>query len=98
MLQIIGKQDILLYRHNHQVRIRKLEFQDIINNENFKNGDDMNDFNIMKQIGLSVVPSDGNEKIKNISDYICKTKGGNGAFRELVDLILENYNFKKTKT
>ena len=29
-------------------------------------GDDVNDFNIMKQIGLSAVPSDGNEKIKNI--------------------------------
>ena len=60
-------------------------------------GDDMNDFNIMKQIGLSAVPSDGNEKIKNISDYVCRTKGGNGAFRELVDLILANYNFKKSK-
>ena len=59
-------------------------------------GDDVNDFNIMKQIGLSAVPSDGNEKIKNISDYICKTKGGDGAFRELVDLILSNYNFKRS--
>ena len=60
-------------------------------------GDDVNDFNIMKQVGLSAVPSDGNEKIKNISDYVCKTKGGDGAFRELVDLILSNYNFKKSK-
>ena len=59
-------------------------------------GDDVNDFNIMKQIGLSAVPSDGNEKIKNISDYVCKTKGGDGAFRELVDLILSNYNFKRS--
>ena len=32
-------------------------------------GDDVNDFNIMKQIGLSAVPSDGNEKIKNISNF-----------------------------
>ena len=59
-------------------------------------GDDVNDFNIMKQIGLSAVPSDGNEKIKNISDYICKTKGGDGAFRELVDLILSNYDFNRS--
>ena len=59
-------------------------------------GDDVNDFNIMKQIGLSAVPSDGNEKIKNISDYVCKTKGGDGAFRELVDLILSNYDFNRS--
>ena len=59
-------------------------------------GDDVNDFNIMKQIGLSAVPSDGNEKNKNISDYISKTKGGDLAFRELVDLILSNYNFKRS--
>jgi len=51
-------------------------------------GDDVNDYEIMKNVGLSVTPNDGIEKIKKISDYICKKNGGEGAFREMVDLIL----------
>lgn len=42
----------------------------------------------MKKIGFSCAPSDCNDKVKTIADYICSKKGGNGAFRELVDLIL----------
>lgn len=51
-------------------------------------GDDLNDLKIMKEVGLTAAPKDGNEKIRKISDYVCETKGGDGAFREFVDLIL----------
>jgi len=51
-------------------------------------GDDVNDLEIMKQVGLSASPSDGMDFIKHISDYICKNRSGNGAFRELAELII----------
>ena len=51
-------------------------------------GDDINDIAIMNKIGFSCAPSDCNDKVKTIADYICSKKGENGAFRELVDLIL----------
>ncbi len=51
-------------------------------------GDDVNDYKIMKKVGLSCAPNDAVDKIKNISDYICKLKGGEGAFREMAELIL----------
>jgi len=51
-------------------------------------GDDVNDISIMKKIGFSCAPLDSNEKVKKMVNYICSTKGGNGAFRELADLIL----------
>jgi 3-deoxy-D-manno-octulosonate 8-phosphate phosphatase (KDO 8-P phosphatase) len=54
-------------------------------------GDDVNDLQIMKEIGFKVAPYDAVEKIKEISDYLCTLKGGEGAFRELSDLILK-YN------
>jgi len=51
-------------------------------------GDDVNDISIMKKIGFSCAPLDCNNKVKKVVDYVCSTTGGNGAFRELVDLIL----------
>jgi len=54
-------------------------------------GDDVNDFEIMRKVGFSCTPNDGIQKIKSISDYICTTKGGHGAFREISDLILKFY-------
>ena len=32
--------------------------------------------------------SESNLRFKKIADYICKSRGGEGAFREFVDLIL----------
>ena len=55
-------------------------------------GDDVNDLQIMKEIGFKVAPYDAVEKIKEISDYLCTLKGGEGAFRELSDLILKYNN------
>ncbi|MGB5530403.1 MAG: HAD-IIIA family hydrolase [Ignavibacteriaceae bacterium] len=51
-------------------------------------GDDANDYELMKLIGFKVTPADGMNFIKYISDYVCENIGGNGAFRELAELIL----------
>jgi len=59
-------------------------------------GDDVNDLKIMKLVGLSASPSDATKPVKLISDLKCKKNGGDGAFREFVDFILENgFKFKK---
>lgn len=57
-------------------------------------GDDVNDLEIMNFVGLTACPVDAMVFIKDISDYICDTKGGNGAFREFAELILalKEYN------
>tara|TARA_Y100000996_G_scaffold408538_2_gene387757 strand:- start:11 stop:541 length:531 start_codon:yes stop_codon:yes gene_type:complete len=60
-------------------------------------GDDMNDYNIMKEVGFSITPNDGINNIKKISNYICKLNGGEGVLREAIDLILFNKNLKKSK-
>ena len=57
-------------------------------------GDDVNDLEIMNKVGFKATPSDGMDFIKNIADYICKNKSGNGAFRELAELII-SFNAKK---
>lgn len=51
-------------------------------------GDDSNDFEIMQLCGFTATPADGMKFIKDISDYVCETKAGYGAFREFAELIL----------
>lgn len=52
-------------------------------------GDDWNDYPIFKRAGLSAAPIDADEAIKPFVDYITTNKGGHGAVREFIDLILK---------
>ena len=56
-------------------------------------GDDLNDFKIMKQVGLPIAVNNAVPEIKKISKYVTKARGGEGAVREAVEFIL-----KKEKT
>lgn len=58
-------------------------------------GDDINDIPLLKLAGFSVTPFDGIKEAKYACDYVCNAKGGNGAFRELVDLILQAKSLTK---
>ena len=60
----------------------------MVSNEIAYIGDDVNDQKLLEKIGLAVTPNDGIVQLKQISDYVCLKNGGNGAFRELADLIL----------
>ena len=51
-------------------------------------GDDVNDYEIMSNIGFSAAPNDAVEKICNSVDYVCKLNGGHGAFREFAEIII----------
>jgi len=53
-------------------------------------GDDINDVELLKVVGLSACPFDGADQAKDVCDYICSKSGGNAAFRELAELILAN--------
>ena len=53
-------------------------------------GDDVNDIEALKAVGLSACPKDAVESVGSIVDYVCKKEGGRGAFRELADLILKS--------
>ena len=53
-------------------------------------GDDVNDLEIMKRIGFSATPSDGIKEALKVVDYRCNSKGGGGAFREIVDLLIQS--------
>jgi len=53
-------------------------------------GDDINDLESMKSVGLSIAVGDAVEEVKSIASIILKTIGGAGAFREFVDLLISS--------
>jgi 3-deoxy-D-manno-octulosonate 8-phosphate phosphatase (KDO 8-P phosphatase) len=52
-------------------------------------GDDTNDLEIMKLVGLSACPADAMNFNIKIAHYVCENKGGEGAFREFAEFIIK---------
>lgn len=51
-------------------------------------GDDVNDLEALKAVGFSATPADGLPQVRKVVDYVCRLKGGEGAVRELAEMIL----------
>lgn len=51
-------------------------------------GDDVIDLPVMHQVGLACAVSDADPRIKKYADYVTTATGGNGAVREVCELIL----------
>ncbi|MFM8741748.1 MAG: HAD hydrolase family protein, partial [Cytophagales bacterium] len=51
-------------------------------------GDDINDEEIMKQVGLCACPGDAMSFARRVAHYVCTTNGGHGAFREFAELMI----------
>lgn len=51
-------------------------------------GDDINDQEIMENVGFSICPSDSSNQILNIAHIILKSKGGDACLREFVERYL----------
>ena len=53
-------------------------------------GDDLNDVDILNVVGFSALTKNSPIKNRIKVDYITNKKGGDGAFREFVDIILKD--------
>jgi YrbI family 3-deoxy-D-manno-octulosonate 8-phosphate phosphatase len=52
-------------------------------------GDDIHDCDVLRAVGLAVVVQDATRLPRSLAHYITRAKGGEGAVRELCELILE---------
>ena len=52
-------------------------------------GDDLLDLPVIQAAGVGVAVADAVAEVKNAADYVCKTIGGEGAIREVSELILK---------
>lgn len=55
-------------------------------------GDDLNDIPVKAHVGLLISPSDAVKPFRLVSDFLLSAKGGQGAFRELAELLLRSKN------
>jgi 3-deoxy-D-manno-octulosonate 8-phosphate phosphatase (KDO 8-P phosphatase) len=51
-------------------------------------GDDVNDLGAMEIAGLSAAPADAQPAVRKLAQFVTSANGGNGAVREVVDLLL----------
>jgi len=52
-------------------------------------GDDLVDIPVMRKVGLSIAVADAHERVKQFSDWTTKHKGGQGAVRDVCELLMD---------
>ena len=52
-------------------------------------GDDIPDYEVMRQAGIAVCPADAANEIKEVSDYISDKNGGDGCARDIIEQTLK---------
>jgi len=52
-------------------------------------GDDVLDLPVITRVGLSATPADGVEEVRARVHYVSRARGGHGAVREFIELILK---------
>jgi 3-deoxy-D-manno-octulosonate 8-phosphate phosphatase (KDO 8-P phosphatase) len=92
-LKLLGVTDVYLNSHT------KLEhFNSFMKKYNLNKsdilymGDDIPDFEVMKNAGVAVCPSDADSEIKQIAAYISDKKGGEGCVRDVIEQVLRLHN------
>ncbi len=80
----------------------KLEkFKEILQKEDIKFcesayiGDDINDVSILKRVGYSFTPNDATSYAKNIAKIVLSRNGGNGAVREMIEILFRECDLKE---
>ena len=56
-------------------------------------GDDLNDVSALRAVGFSATPANGRAPVQDVVQYVCTARGGEGAVREVADLILAARGF-----
>jgi 3-deoxy-D-manno-octulosonate 8-phosphate phosphatase (KDO 8-P phosphatase) len=79
----------------HQGVLTKLEaYEQILRDEELTDaqvaymGDDVMDLAVLGRAGLSAAPADAAGEVRERVDWVSRAEGGNGAVRELIELVL----------
>jgi len=58
-------------------------------------GDDLNDYKMLRSVGRSFTPKDGAKEIRELVDTVLTSKGGDGAVREMIDILVDEGDLKE---
>ena len=86
----IGMEDIYLSSFNKTERFQMLlEKYNLAREEVLYMGDDIPDYEVMKQVGLPCCPRDAAPEIREISLYISHLDGGKGCVRDVIEQVMK---------
>jgi 3-deoxy-D-manno-octulosonate 8-phosphate phosphatase (KDO 8-P phosphatase) len=60
-------------------------------------GNDINDLEAMKFIGIPVSPADAHDSVRKICKYVTKSRGGDGVIRDLLDILINENLISESK-
>jgi len=58
-------------------------------------GDDLNDYNMLSKVGRSFTPNNGVKEIQSIVNTTLACQGGEGAVREMIDILVDENDQKE---
>lgn len=89
----------LAIRIVHQSAQTKLDtYEQILRDHQFADaevaymGDDLLDLPVLARVGLSTAPADAADEVRRRVHWVSRARGGDGAVRELVELVLRAQN------
>ncbi len=88
--QALGVEYVFENRWNKQEAMRYLKEQKNWKSEKIAYiGDDLNDLPVFDEVGIKVAVADAVEEVKEQADIVLQSKGGQGALRELLEIVLK---------
>jgi len=92
-LKLLGVKDIYLNSRSKLEHYRNfLDKYKLAGKEVLYMGDDIPDYEVMRESGIAVCPADADSEIKQISVYISDKKGGEGCVRDIIEQVLRLHN------
>ncbi|MCW3084333.1 MAG: 3-deoxy-D-manno-octulosonate 8-phosphate phosphatase [Bacteroidetes bacterium] len=86
----LGITDVYLGAHAKLDTYKEyLEIYNVNPDEVLYMGDDLPDYEVMKQIGVPTCPADAVQEIKGISIYVSHHNGGRGAVRDVIEQVMK---------
>jgi len=89
----------------YQRALKKIEaYEDLLSKRGMRDdavcvvGDDLPDLPLLRRCGFAVVVPDSVAEVRTAADYVTRRTGGNGAVREVCDLILKAQGLWHTAT
>jgi len=92
-LKLLGVTDIYLNSHSKLDHFNTfLKKYNLSKSDVLFMGDDIPDYEVMKEAGVAVCPSDADSEIKQVASYISDKKGGEGCVRDVIEQVLRLHN------
>jgi 3-deoxy-D-manno-octulosonate 8-phosphate phosphatase (KDO 8-P phosphatase) len=92
-LKLLGVKDIYLNSKSKLEHFNSfLKRYNLLKSDVLFMGDDIPDYEVMKEAGLPVCPSDADNEIRQVASYVSDKKGGEGCVRDVIEQVLRLHN------